>query len=132
MKASELKVGDRVAWGRSHHWGSVHSYGFGVVSKINGHGHITVIPDNSDTYTLVFDKHGKERGCSYGERSLMAVETLEWILADTELRHATHRAVAAIQKELADHRTGHGDYHITAATKARLAELVASLPVSPE
>ena len=59
MNVSELKVNDRVGYCRSH-YETFMEKGFGVVIKINGHGHIYVTPE-SGKETKVFDKYGYER-----------------------------------------------------------------------
>lgn len=137
MNVKELKVGDRVGYGRSGSWGDLHSTGFGTVSKINGHGHVTVERETKpgggfdSLAPLVFDKRGNERTTSgYGGKHLMDAAWLEGHLAREKAKRDAYAAAKAIITELESHKNGRGDYCISAETKAKLAELVAALPVN--
>lgn len=131
--AITLTVGDRVGYARHHHWGGYPlEHGFGTVTKINRHGHITVAleprADGTPREPKVFDKCGKERK-KHGYTHLVAPATLEAELARHDAEAARDRAVDALAAEIAGMKTHRGYYYVTTEGKARLAELVAAIPV---
>ena len=115
-----VKVGDEVGFGRSTLYGSLLGAGFATVTKINGHGHITL------SNGKVFDKHGDERGTSFGARLVEA----EWLhknqAAEAAIRETNHKV-----KELIVTLNGTFNYggraFIDEAKKAELMALVAAL-----
>jgi hypothetical protein len=124
---ADLKVGDRVGFCRTH-YGTLLNHGFGTVSKINGHGHITIIadgngvPDNFDTQ--VYDKHGNEFKKGYGCRQLCAVE---WLQSKIDAKTEDRRCQAAVKSLIAaieNHRCGNGKFSINEEAKSELHRLV--------
>ena len=114
-----VKVGDEVGFGRygRHSWLST---GFAKVTKINGHGHITL-----DT-GKVFDKHGNERGTSYG-LSLTEAESLSNSIARETARRDQNHRVRALQQKVNDLFGYSGNAHVSPEVKAELLALVEAL-----
>lgn len=109
----------------------MHSYGFGTVAKVNGYGHVLIDPESPDAAgRITFDKYGEERGRKYGGRCLITAANLEARLAEVKAKRDAYAAAKAIITELESHKNGRGDFCISAETKAKLAELVAALPVN--
>ena len=114
-----VKVGDEVGFGRSARFGLI-STGFGRVTKINGHGHITL--DTGE----VFDKYGKERGTDYGV-SLIDADTLRRQLAQKEEQRATTNKVKELQQKVADLFNYTGRAFVSPDDKAALLAMVNAL-----
>ena len=126
MNVSELKVNDRIGFSRSH-CDTFMEKGFGVVIKINGHGHIYVTPE-SGKETKVFDKYGYERGemGRYG-CDLCPAEELEQRLARQEADNVKQRAVRELLDYLSGRRCGDGRYEIQEENKKEIKRLVEAL-----
>jgi len=127
LVVANIKVGDRVGFYRTH-YGTLLSSGFGTVSKINGHGHITIVaegngvPDKIDTQ--VYDKHGNEYKIEHGSRQLC---TVEWLQSKIDAEAEDRRCQAAVRSLIAaieNHRCGNGRFNITDDIKAELHGLV--------
>ena len=142
MDVSELKVNDRVGFSRSH-CDTFMEKGFGVVIKINGHGHIYVTPE-SGKETKVFDKYGYERkkkpGIStaiYRKQAmkqrgrygchLCSAEELEQSLTKQEADNVKQRAVRELLDYLSGRRCGNGRYEIQEENKKEIKRLVEAL-----
>jgi hypothetical protein len=128
MFAISLKVGDEVGFGRSGSWGSLHSTGFGKVTKINGYGHITVegTSELRTPFQKVFDKYGNERGTNFGVK-LIKAQYLRETLAATEARRSRNHRAKDLQAKLNGMFSYGGDFHVTDESKAELIALVNAL-----
>lgn len=113
------KVGDEVGFARCTQHGYQCS-GFATVTKVNGHGHITL--DNGK----VFNKHGTERNSTFGTR-LIDAEHLRTALARTEAARRQAHAVRQIELKLKDMWSFSGTVHVTPERKAELMALVEAL-----
>lgn len=119
-----VKVGDEVGYytSSSSFSSSLRNPGFATVTKINGHGHITL-----DT-GVVFNKFGKERTNKYSYRMLIEADRLRTIEAGEALRkernHSAREAMIGIEKMFANSRNGYGDFFITAENKAEMIALI--------
>jgi len=115
-----VKVGDEVGFCRSTRHGSLLGVGFATVTKINGHGHITL------SNGTVFDKHGDERNAPYGVRLVEASWLRKDQTAEAAIRETNHQV-----KELIATLNGTFNYggraFIDEAKKAELMTLVAAL-----
>jgi len=120
----EYTVGQEVGYGRYGGYGSAHSTGFGEITKINGHGHITVKRTNG--MTIVFDKHGNERGTNYGT-SLIDADYLRKVMADDLKRNTRHRAISDLIQKLSDCRGHSGISWMNKETKAELLEMLEAI-----
>lgn len=109
---AKLTVGTRVAFARWHHWGGRPlSYGFGTVSKINGHGHITVVDKSGKLLKpKVFDKYGQERHSSWGHM-LVSAESLQANLDSNDRQQSINAKVKAMVEKLEGKKNSHGDIH---------------------
>ena len=114
-----VKVGDEVGFGRSG-GRSYHSTGFATVTKINGHGHITLSSGK------VFDKHGKERGTNYGSE-LIEAESLRASIARDNAARTQAATIRSIEQKLKDLWSYSGTVHVTPERKAELLALVEAL-----
>lgn len=122
-----LKVGDRVGFRERDY-----RFGFGTVSKINGHGHITVdvepmvYPDGYErpAHRLVFDRSGYERG--NGVAHLEDPVELERFIERKRKQRALSGRVDELRQAIDDLRC-YDYYRITAADKARLLKLVEAI-----
>lgn len=123
-----VQVGQEVGFCRVGNWGNLHSTGFGVITKINGYGHITVTTVGQDGVpkVRVFNKHGDERGTSYGV-SLIQADYLRTRIADTEARRLRNHAAKELQAKLQGMFSYSGDFHIDDAKKAELIAMVQAL-----
>jgi len=115
-----VKVGDEVGFRRSTRHGSLLGVGFATVTKINGHGHITLSTGK------VFDKHGNERGTAFGARLVDAAWLRKDQAAEAAIRDTNNKV-----KELIATLNGTFNYggraFIDEAKKAELMTLVAAL-----
>lgn len=114
-----VKVGDEVGFGRSGRF-NYHSTGFATVTKVNGHGHITLGSGK------VFDKHGKERGTNYG-LVLIEAESLRASIARENAARTQAHAVRTIEQKIKDMWTYSGTVCVTPERKAELLALVEAL-----
>lgn len=119
MFAVKLKVGDEVGFGRFGRF-NFHSAGFGRVVKINGYGHITL--DSGK----VFDKHGDERGTTYGLRLTDAASLRESQARDVAAKSQVAR-VKELEAKIKDMFGYSGNVHVTPESKAELMALVEAL-----
>lgn len=119
MFAVKLNVGDEVGFGRNARFGLINT-GFGRVTKINGHGHITL--DNGK----VFDKRGNERGTKFGV-NLIDANALRQQLAWKEEQRATTEKVKELQQKVADLFNYNGRASVSPDDKAALLALVNAL-----
>lgn len=114
-----VKVGDEVGFARSTHYGFQNT-GFATVTKINGHGHIT-LSDSS-----VYDKFGNERS-KFGSKRLMNPQVLrDYIARDVAMREQTART-RALQQKVSDMFGYSGRAHVTPEMKAELLAMVEAL-----
>jgi len=125
MNVSELKVNDRVGYCRSH-YETFMEKGFGIVVKINGHGHIYVAPE-SGKEMKVFDKDGFERKKGHYGCRLCPAEELEQRLARQEADNIKQRAVKDLLDYLSGRRCGNGRYEIQEEQKEEIKRLVEAL-----
>jgi hypothetical protein len=100
---NEIKVGDEVGYHRTRSYGSILGHGFGLVAKINRHGHI--ILDNG----IQFDRYGDERNVKYAGRRLISADHLREILAVREQQKARNEAANELKSILEGQRNGYGD-----------------------
>ena len=119
MFAVKLNVGDEVGFGRNARFGLI-STGFGRVTKINGHGHITL-----DT-GKVFDKHGKERGTNYGV-NLIDADALRVSIAQADEQRERRDRIRALQDKVASLAGLGGRFEVLPEDKAELLALVNAL-----
>ena len=117
--SSEVSVGSEVGFGRNARFGLINT-GFARVTKINGHGHITL--DNGK----VFDKRGNERGTNYGV-SLINADALRRQLAWKEEQRTTTEKVKELQRKVADLFGYNSQASVSPDEKASLLALVNSL-----
>ena len=125
MNVSELKVNDRVGYYRSH-YETFMEKGFGIVVKINGHGHIYVTPE-SGKETKVFDKYGNERKRSRYGCHLCSAEELEQRLAKQKADRIKQRAVRELLDYLSGRRVAIATYEIQEEHKKEIKRLVEAL-----
>ena len=125
MNVSELKVNDRVGYYRSH-YETFMEKGFGIVVKINGHGHIYVAPE-SGKEMKVFDKYGNERKRGRYGCDLCPAEELEQRLARQEADNIKQQAVQKLLVYLSGRRCGNGHYEIQEENKKEIKRLVEAL-----
>ena len=128
-----LSIGDRVGYARWHHWGGRPlSHGFGTVTKINGHGHVTITPDvaavllgKPDTSkNLMFDKYGKERGKGNYGMSLVSVESLRADLDACDRKASISRKFQELKDHIKNHSIcGNSQVNPTQETADMLKEL---------
>jgi len=95
IQMTNYEVGDVVGFARFHTFGSILTHGFGTVTKINGHGHIFIKPQNGDEKR--FDKYGNTYKDKYGP-SLIGAARLTEILEQQQ----NDRNIRKISKELAE------------------------------
>jgi hypothetical protein len=101
----EIQVGERVGYARFHSFGSILSHGFGTVTKINGHGHITVKSDNGTE--LVFDRQGRPRKNEYGPDLIHAAQ-LERLLAAKAQQQKRNALKKEMENRIEFHTVGKG------------------------
>jgi hypothetical protein len=117
----QIQVGDQVGYGRYHN-GTLIQHGFSKVVKINHHGHIHL--ENGK----VFDKHGDERGSTYGVLRLIPAERLREQLDHIQAQRARNQRMMELKNLLDSQRNGRGEMcEISADTRARMIELVSQL-----
>jgi hypothetical protein len=114
-----VKVGDEVGFARSTRYG-YQSAGFSTVTKVNGHGHITLANG------VVYDKRGNERGNNYG-KVLVEADYLRKSQAAEEARRSQASAVRTIEQKIKDMWTYSGTVCVTPERKAELLALVEAL-----
>lgn len=114
-----VKVGDEVGFGRFGRY-AYHSTGFATVTKINGHGHITLSTGK------VFDKRGSERGTNYG-LELIEAETLRRTTARETAEREQRARFNALEQKLKDMHTYAGNVYVTPEAKAELLAMVEAL-----
>ena len=125
MNVKELKINDRVGFYRRH-YGTFLTKGFGKVTKINGHGHITVMPKQETGVVLtplVFDKYGNERKRP-SPCSLCFAEWLEETLAKQEADNAKQQAIRNLVQYIEAQRYGGGHYGIGEQEKEEIKKLL--------
>jgi hypothetical protein len=115
------QVGQRVGFYRSGRHVTTGT-GFGTVSKINGHGHITVDVEGTGgagvgPVQITFTKHGDERvlGHVSNGRRLMDADALQRMLNREGLARRASRAVHTLEEAVkACPRNGMGDVFVRA------------------
>lgn len=125
LNVQTLKVNDRVGFYRCHR-GDIVQGGFGLVTKVNHHGHITVQTENTEC-VRVYDKHGNERNRDYCGMRLCETSWLEARLEENRKNRELQKAVQAVIQCIESHRCGNGRYHVNSEIKAELARLVAAI-----
>jgi hypothetical protein len=119
-----IKVGEEVAFARRHrNWGSLLNHGFGVVTKINGHGHIFV---QSGDRELRFTRTGDAYKDSYGP-TLLHADQLRRELAVADRRKEQRRIAQEIEQAIKSGYSYSGTFHVSEERVATLKELVNQL-----
>lgn len=118
---SKLEIGQEVGFSGVHD----HFNGFGKITKINGHGHITVARtfENGNTEEIIFDKRGNERGRKYYGRYLCDTAELKLRIAEKDAERERERQIQAVVDFLQSNRYS-GKIYINAEAKTKLLELV--------
>ena len=120
-------VGSEVGFYRNGNWGGFLQSGFGVITKVNGYGHITVVTKGETaTVTRIFDKYGQERGTNFGVRLCEASFLRDALAAEQARRDRNHRA-KELQQKVNDLFGYSGNVHITNERKAELKALIDAL-----
>lgn len=115
-------VGEEVGFGRHGGRGFFMSHGFSRITKINHHGHIHL--ENG----RVFDRHGRERKCQYGEAHLMDAQMLRDQLAAIAERRERANIFNELKSIMDNQRNGYGDVcALDDATRERMIALVNKL-----
>jgi len=123
LNIAELKIGDRVGFCRTH-FNTFIEKGFGIVTKINGHGHVTIILEGTNEPKFkVFDKYGNERNQVCSATTLCSAEWLEKKLAEQAAYNAKQRAVKDLLDYIGNRRYEINDEH-KAEIKAEIKRLV--------
>ena len=121
----EVKVGDNV--GIMHPGGSYRDRPgkTGSVTKINGHGHVTV--SHEDGSTSSFDKSGHERGNSsiYHKKYLVPAERHKQVTDEINQQHTMNSAHSELINTITAHKNGYG--HATKFDKETAAKLKAHI-----
>ena len=107
-----LKVGDRVGvarWNRSY--GGFLSERFGVVTKINGHGHIFVGVNGDSDSELKFDKHGDQYKKNGFGLSLVDADRLQKSIDEDNSRKAVASVVRKIEETIKEGWSHSGTWH---------------------
>ena len=115
-----VKVGDEVGFGRPSRYAGYQSAGFSTVTKVNGHGHITLADGK------VFDKHGDQRGTKFGVE-LLEASHLRSVQERAKAERDQAHAVRSIEQKLKDLWSYSGTVHVTPERKAELLALVEAL-----
>jgi hypothetical protein len=113
-------VGQEVGIARSTRYGT-QGRCFGIVTKLNGHGHIFVTTDSGEK--MRFDKHGDSYKNEYGP-SLYSAEYLRKNIADDLKQQQQRRAADALQTAIKQNYAGSGRYWNTAESVAALRALL--------
>ena len=105
-------------------------YTRGRITKITAGGQISVrVGENPELKR--FNKDGDELGGSsssfYRARLEFDVAAVEKTLADRDEQKRHDKAVSAVLEKINSHKNGFGTFHIDAAAKAELLELVNQL-----
>lgn len=116
-------VGETVGFVRYHRYGAILQSGIGQITKINGHGHITVTTGNIERK---FDKHGNSYKDSYGP-SLIDVDVLKAKLAAINLERNINAETTAMQDIILSRRCGNGRMAMTNETLDALEAQIAKL-----
>lgn len=120
VNTKELKPGDPIAYNTSHSYANYH---YDNVAKVTPSGMVTLANGRR------FTSNGKEvSGGNYGAR-LVSYESAKAHDARNQKRHETNAKVEKLNDALRGVRTGGGDYHIPADSKAMklIEELTAEL-----
>jgi len=109
-------IGEYISFSRSH-YGSLLAHGTSYITKINGHGHVTLANGK------VFDKGGSEYKVKFGGLQLRSVESLTDELAQREARNSLDARVRAVEEFITSRKFGSGHYGFSDADKAKLVNL---------
>ena len=120
----DYAVGDTVGVASIHRFGTVLSHGFGEITKINGHGHITVTEDGGREWK--FDKHGDPYKENYGPRLIGAAKLTEMLERDANIKNIT-RATKDINRAIQGRQCGNGTNAMNADTLDEIQILVTKL-----
>jgi len=127
MKAIRPLINQEVFIVRSGSWNN--SYTRGRVVKVTTGGQVSVQVGDSEQPRR-FTKNGYEIGSGdiYGRPYLeYDIAEVEQILADRDEQKRHNKAVSAVLEKINSHKNGFGTFHIDAAAKAELLELVNQL-----
>lgn len=123
-----VQIGQEVGFYRQSSWGNLLSADFGTVTKINGHGHISVLTQGETAnVTRIFDKNGNQRGFEYGGLRLIEAQNLRTRLAEQTAARDRRNKAKDLENMIKSMWTYGGDFHITESRKAELKALIDAL-----
>jgi hypothetical protein len=120
----DYAVGDTVGFASFHRHGTILSHGFGIITKINGHGHIHITQNGGNEKK--FDKHGQSYKDNYGPRLIGAATLTEIIERNANSRNITH-ATQDITRAIQSRQCGNGKNAMTAETLDEIQILITKL-----
>lgn len=124
LDLTTLKIGDEVGYSRGEH-----GNGFSTVTKINGHGHITLA--NGE----VFDKHDQRRADGKYSRGTYLCDpaTLRKHIARRDAQRQVDLNINAMIEMIRRRKNGYGSFcGFTAEEKAAFMTLAETLPTKAE
>lgn len=101
----------------------------GKISKINGHGHITVKFEVGGD--LTFTKTGWEKGANHGGHYLVEGDRARENNMRRDQQEKVNLQMRQIVALIEGQKNGYGDYRMTPEVNESLANLVRYLPVAP-
>lgn len=126
-----VQIGQEVGFYRQSSRGNLLSADFGTVTKINGHGHISVLSQGEiANVTRIFDKNGNQRGIGRhldGGLRLIEAQNLRTRLAEQTAARDRRNKAKELEQKLKDMWSYGGDFHITESRKAELKALIDAL-----
>jgi hypothetical protein len=130
-KEAKFKVGDKVGIGNDNGWGVYHGNDTGTVTKVNGHGHHTVVfdkrksaDDHTTPYTEVFDHEGKSKK-QYSAQKLVSLDQHNKDETDRKNQIERNADLTAIGRHIEGLRNGFGNHSkITKAHSEFLKSLI--------
>lgn len=122
-KEKTYAVGDEVGMVRySSHYNRMLEASFGIVRKINGHGHIEV---QRGEYVIKFDKRGNAYKNNYGPSLIDAAELRQRIAEEAKLRYV--RDTAKGIEDVLKQNSNYMGFCNSEEAVSKLEELVAKL-----
>lgn len=125
FEMAELKVGDVV--GILPYSGvRTHVIEDCKVTKINGHGHVTVHHSNGKI-NWVFDKNGYDRASKWHGALIITNADAKKRNADQNTQQEVNGKMNALFDYLSGQKNGYGNYHLNDEVKQKLKEMVDAL-----